>query len=80
MPLHPRTRKVVDEHQIKVNALDIIEPVGYFDMLYLLKHCGIVITDSGGLQKKRTSLINHVLQSSIILHGRIGTSWCQYYC
>ena len=52
MPLHPRTRKVVDEHQIKVNALDIIEPVGYFDMLYLLKHCGIVITDSGGLQKE----------------------------
>lgn len=52
MPIHPRTRKVIEKLQVNVDVLDIIEPVGYFDMLYLLKHCGIVITDSGGLQKE----------------------------
>ena len=28
------------------------DPVGYFDMLQLLKYCSLVITDSGGLQKE----------------------------
>ena len=30
----------------------IIEPVGYFDMLKLLKHCSLLFTDSGGMQKE----------------------------
>ena len=29
-----------------------IEPVGYFDMIELLKNCSFMITDSGGLQKE----------------------------
>jgi len=29
-----------------------IEPVGYFDMIELLKKCAFVISDSGGLQKE----------------------------
>src|SRR5581483_1091536 len=33
-------------------AFTIIEPVGYLDILQLLHHCSIVITDSGGLQKE----------------------------
>jgi len=34
------------------STLIITEPVGYFDMLSLLKHAYLVMTDSGGLQKE----------------------------
>ena len=56
LPLHPRTRKVLDNYGININELSpdllIIEPVGYFDMIELLKNCSLVMTDSGGLQKE----------------------------
>ena len=51
VPLHPRTRKVLENNNLIYNV-EIIDPVGYFDMLELLKHCLLVITDSGGLQKE----------------------------
>jgi UDP-GlcNAc3NAcA epimerase len=35
-----------------IPVFDPVDPVGYFDMLELLKHCGLVITDSGGMQKE----------------------------
>lgn len=51
LPLHPRTRKLAAEagEEFKVHLL---EPVGYLEMLWLLKRAGLVITDSGGLQKE----------------------------
>ncbi len=51
LPLHPRTKAFLESHHIPLQA-HIIEPVGYFDMLALLKHCLMVMTDSGGLQKE----------------------------
>ena len=51
LPLHPRTRKLIQESGMKV-PLKVINPVGYFDMIELLKHCSLVMTDSGGLQKE----------------------------
>jgi len=51
LPLHPRTANKLKEHGIKT-SITLIEPVGYFDMLELLKNCTMVITDSGGLQKE----------------------------
>lgn len=51
VPLHPRTKKIIEGSGIKMN-FTIIPPVGYFDMIELLKHCALVITDSGGLQKE----------------------------
>jgi UDP-GlcNAc3NAcA epimerase len=51
LPLHPRTKAYLQTHHITINA-KIIDPVGYFDMLTLLQHCKLVMTDSGGLQKE----------------------------
>jgi UDP-GlcNAc3NAcA epimerase len=51
LPLHPRTKKTVEALGLKLNV-DIVPPQGYFDMLALLKHCRMVLTDSGGLQKE----------------------------
>ena len=51
MPLHPRTKKILKKHGLKPE-ITFIDPVGYFDMLELLKNCNLVVTDSGGLQKE----------------------------
>lgn len=51
VPLHPRTKKILAASQIECE-FTIIDPVGYFDMLELIKHASIVLTDSGGLQKE----------------------------
>jgi UDP-GlcNAc3NAcA epimerase len=51
LPLHPRTKKILIDNALTYN-LKFIDPIGYFDMLELLKNCNLVITDSGGLQKE----------------------------
>lgn len=51
MPMHPRTRLRLDALGIRFQGL-ALDPLGYFDMLQLLKNCQLVITDSGGLQKE----------------------------
>ena len=51
VPLHPRTRKII-AHQNLNCSFKIIDPVGYFDMLELIKHSALIMTDSGGLQKE----------------------------
>lgn len=52
MPLHPRTRRRLDEQGMELGYVRTIDPVGYLDMLQLLEHCSLVLTDSGGLQKE----------------------------
>jgi UDP-N-acetylglucosamine 2-epimerase len=52
-PVHPRTRRVLDEHGIEVAPqLHPIAPVGYLEMLALVSGAQAVVTDSGGLQKE----------------------------
>lgn len=49
-PLHPRTRKILGTRRLSnVRSLD---PLGYLDMLLLLKNARSVLTDSGGMQKE----------------------------
>ena len=52
MPLHPRTRKLLQQIQIDTRNITLLEPVSYLHMVWLLEHCKLVVTDSGGLQKE----------------------------
>ena len=57
-PVHPRTAKRLVECGCKVSqpALRLIEPMGYLDMIALLRGAGVVFTDSGGIQEETTAL------------------------
>ncbi len=56
LPLHPRTRSNLNKHPdfrtSELSNFRTIDPVGYLEMVWLLEHCRMVMTDSGGLQKE----------------------------
>lgn len=55
LPLHPRTRHILESTHDRApitDSLFLIDPIGYFDMIELLKQTRVVLTDSGGLQKE----------------------------
>lgn len=52
LPLHPRTKKLIENLEIDISNIIIIKPVGYLLMLYLTSNAYMVVTDSGGLQKE----------------------------
>lgn len=52
IPLHPRTKKIMEGSNIRSNNLRIIEPINYLDNLKLLRYAKVLITDSGGMQKE----------------------------
>jgi UDP-GlcNAc3NAcA epimerase len=60
LPLHPRTSKLLEKNLdpaiykvVKNNyRFIIIEPVSFLQMVSLEKHCKLVMTDSGGVQKE----------------------------
>ncbi len=60
VPLHPRTKKILAQHNLQAE-FKITDPVGYFDMIELLKHCSLVMTDSGGLQKEAFFFQKHCI-------------------
>jgi UDP-GlcNAc3NAcA epimerase len=53
LPVHPRTNNQIKKLDFRGGKHFFIhEPVGYLEMVYLLSHCELVVTDSGGLQKE----------------------------
>ncbi|MFH1913488.1 MAG: UDP-N-acetylglucosamine 2-epimerase (non-hydrolyzing) [Pseudomonadota bacterium] len=54
IPLHPGTRKKMDEHGLDLDDPRVLAlpPVGFLDMIALLDGASLVMTDSGGLQKE----------------------------
>lgn len=52
LPLHPRTKKIIENLGLKIENLTIIEPIGYLEMVWLIDNSRLVMTDSGGLQKE----------------------------
>jgi UDP-N-acetylglucosamine 2-epimerase (non-hydrolysing) len=55
-PVHPRTRKAMEEAGPEHPGLLLTEPLGYVDFLSLLADAGAVLTDSGGIQEETTYL------------------------
>ena len=52
-PVHPRTRKMINELGLSVNPnVSLIEPVGPLDILILQEGADCILTDSGGMQKE----------------------------
>lgn len=60
VPLHPRTRKFMDESLDKellkkirdTDTIKLIEPISFLNITALEQKCAFIITDSGGLQKE----------------------------
>jgi len=51
IPLHPRTKKIIKKNNIKI-GFKTIDPIGYLEMVWLIKNSDLIMTDSGGLQKE----------------------------
>ena len=67
-PAHPRTIKQIKENKLESifssteevllnkKGMVLIDPLGYYDMLNLMRSADYVITDSGGIQEETTYL------------------------
>ncbi|MFA7351308.1 MAG: UDP-N-acetylglucosamine 2-epimerase (non-hydrolyzing) [Methylotenera sp.] len=53
-PIHPRTRKLVDEYGLSrhLASLIVTEPLPFLDMVALEQAANLILTDSGGVQKE----------------------------
>jgi UDP-GlcNAc3NAcA epimerase len=76
LPLHPRTKKILSNHNILTDKIKIIEPIGYFEMIQLIKNSELVMTDSGGVQKEAfffkkncVTLRNETEWTELVDHG-----------
>jgi len=58
MPLHPRTRSNIEKFGLTagLDGLHVLPPLGYLEMLGLLRDAKLVLTDSGGIQEETTAL------------------------
>ena len=52
LPLHPRTKKILESGDYNTSHLTIVDPLGYLNMVWLISNSDLVMTDSGGLQKE----------------------------
>ncbi|MBW2346207.1 MAG: UDP-N-acetylglucosamine 2-epimerase (non-hydrolyzing) [Deltaproteobacteria bacterium] len=60
-PVHPRTRKNLERNGLlaeveNARGLHAVTPLSYIPFMNLVFNCGLVITDSGGLQEETTYL------------------------
>ena len=60
LPLHPRTDLRLREYGLKASVersenVLLLPPVGYYDMLVLMKKAQFILTDSGGIQEEACS-------------------------
>lgn len=53
-PIHPRTARIFKDLGIHAENLYPIDPLGYLEFNYLVKHARAVVTDSGGITEETT--------------------------
>jgi UDP-GlcNAc3NAcA epimerase len=54
LPLHPRTRAALDQHQLRPDDghIRLVEPLSFAEMLAAEANARVIVTDSGGVQKE----------------------------
>ena len=55
-PIHPRTKAILGENNVKLKNILFVVPQGYLNFMYLVKNSFAVITDSGGISEETTVL------------------------
>ena len=53
-PVHPRTKKMLEDLNLNFKNLHYTQPLGYLEFNYLVKHSFAVVTDSGGITEETT--------------------------
>lgn len=53
-PVHPRTKKLLDNLDLSFDNLHYVEPLGYLNFNYLVRNAYAVLTDSGGITEETT--------------------------
>lgn len=72
IPVHPRTAAAVERQGLRwPDNVQLLDPVGYVEMLSLVEHAEALLTDSGGLQKES------VLLGTRCLTMRNETEWIE---
>jgi len=51
-PIHPRTRKQIEEFGFDLDGVRAINPMGFLEFLQLESNARLVLTDSGGVQEE----------------------------
>ncbi len=51
-PMHPRTRKMVEQFGVSLDGISVMNPVGFLEFLQLESNARLVLTDSGGVQEE----------------------------
>jgi len=56
-PLHPRTKNIIKNLNIKkLNYIQFTKPLEFLDFLTVMSNCKIIFTDSGGIQEESSLL------------------------
>ncbi len=53
-PVHPRTRKTLEQLGVANERLHLLDPLSYLEFNYLVERARVVVTDSGGITEETT--------------------------
>lgn len=79
-PVHPnpRVRSLVEDELGGIDGIHLLDPLDYPDLLYVLRRCFLVLTDSGGLQEEAPSygkpvlVLRDVTERPELLEAKLG--------